>query len=71
MNHSAHDKTPVQAALDLYSALHDSQPGDIAALPTLDVYCRPLIRPGVSIYRGHRVAGAQPEHGRPTTQGKS
>ena len=41
MNHSAHDKTPVHAALDLYAALRDSQPGDIAALTTPDVYGRP------------------------------
>jgi hypothetical protein len=71
VNHSARDKTPVQAALDLYTALRDSRPGDIAALTTPDVYCCPLIRPGLSIYHGHQVAGAQPEHARPTAQGKS
>jgi hypothetical protein len=54
VNHPAQDKTPVQAALDLYAALRDSQPGDIAALTTPDVLCRPLVRPGLSEYHGHQ-----------------
>ena len=48
MSHSDQDRTPVEAALELYTALRGSRLSDIAALATPDVLCRP------TLYHGHR-----------------
>jgi hypothetical protein len=59
VSHAEQHKTPVQAALDLYTALRGSQPGDMGALTTPG---HPLPARGPS--RPHPLPRA-PGHGRP------
>jgi len=42
-----------QVVLDFYAAVRDQRIGDILALVDPQVVCHPLVRPGLSVYRGH------------------
>ncbi len=53
MSGESQPRPALRAALDLYAAIRDNRPGDIAALTTPDVLCFPLTRPGRSKYEGH------------------
>ncbi len=48
-----HASTPVRVVLALYAALRDSQINDALALVDPLVICRPLVRPGLSVYYRH------------------
>jgi hypothetical protein len=45
-----HATPAVDVVLALYAALRDSQIGDALALVDSQVICRPLVRPGLSVY---------------------
>lgn len=54
-------RTPVEMVLELYAALRDRRISDLLDLVDPDVACRPLVRPGLSVYFGYdgmiRLAG--------------
>jgi hypothetical protein len=45
--------TPAQLVLEFYAAVRDRRIGDIIARVDPQVICHPLVRPGLSVYRGH------------------
>ena len=47
------DKGPAQVVLEFYAALRDSRIQDLLDLVAPNVACRPLVRPGLSVYSGH------------------
>jgi SnoaL-like protein len=44
---------PAQIVRDLYEAIRDNRIKDMLALVHPDVTCRPLVRPGLTVYHGH------------------
>src|SRR5438046_9795070 len=46
-------KGPVEVVLELYAAIRGGRVGDVLALVDPQVVCRPLVRPGLSVYYGH------------------
>jgi hypothetical protein len=43
-------KEPVQTVVELYETLRDSRIEDMLALVDPEVICKPLVRPGLSVY---------------------
>jgi SnoaL-like protein len=44
---------PVQVVLEFYEALRESRINDMLGLVDPEVVCRPLVRPGLSLYSGY------------------
>jgi hypothetical protein len=49
----ANASEPVRQALQLIRAIRDSRVPDLLAVVHPDVTCEPLLRPGLTFYRGH------------------
>jgi limonene-1,2-epoxide hydrolase len=49
----AQGRTPAQVVLEFYAAIRDRRIDDILALVDPQVVCHPLVRPGLSVYRGY------------------
>jgi len=47
------ESEPVQVVLEFYEALRESRINDMLGLVESDVTCRPLVRPGLSLYSGY------------------
>jgi hypothetical protein len=46
-------KTPVQVVLEIYAAIRDGNVSDLLTLTDPRIACRPVVRPGLSIYHDH------------------
>ena len=46
-------QTAVQVVTDFFAAVRDQRIKDLLALVDPEIVCRPLVRPGRSLYEGH------------------
>jgi hypothetical protein len=49
----ARGETAVQVVVDFFTAVRDQRIKDLLALVDPEIVCKPLVRPGRSLYEGH------------------